>query len=107
MAKDWAKKFYKGVRWLKCRSSYISKRKSIDGGICEVCKEELGYIVHHKILLNDTNINDPEIALNHNYLEYVCKKCHDRKEGHFVKRKKKKIIRDGFKFNSDGEIVKT
>ncbi len=49
MAKDWAKAFYKSAAWQKCRDSYIAKRIAADGGLCEECQEELGYIVHHKI----------------------------------------------------------
>lgn len=106
--KEWAAWFYKSKAWTKCRASYIAKRVSIDGGMCEVCKEEQGYIVHHKIILNKNNINDPDVALNHDCLEYVCKKCHDNKEGHFDKCKKKsKATRNGFKFDSNGQLVST
>lgn len=86
MAKEFAKAFYKSKTWRKCRDAYIAERINIDGGLCEVCGEEPGYIVHHKILLTPNNINDSEIALNHKYLQYDCKKCHDCEEEHaFVK----------------------
>ncbi|MBS6503989.1 MAG: hypothetical protein KH415_20655 [Clostridium sp.] len=104
MAKEWAIKFYKSTKWLKCRSSYISYRISVDGGLCEACKERLGKIVHHTILLTPNNINNPEVSLNHEYLRYECKKCHDRNEGHFKPRTKVTI--DGLKFNEFGELVK-
>lgn len=55
----------------------------IDGGLCEVCHERTGFIVHHKINLDSSNISQPEIALNHDNLMYVCKDCHDQFEGHF------------------------
>ena len=84
VAQEWAKAFYKSGAWLKCRAAYIAERIAIDGGLCEECKEELGYIVHHKILLTPGNINDPEIALNHEHLKYDCKRCHDYEEAHFV-----------------------
>ena len=35
------------------------------------------YILHHKTTLTEFNISDPDIALNHCRLEYLCKKCHD------------------------------
>lgn len=82
--KEWAKKFYNSKRWGTCREKYISKRIRIDGGMCEECGEELGYIVHHKINLTSANINDPLISLNSNLLMYVCKHCHDRYDGHFI-----------------------
>ena len=83
--KDWARSFYKSKAWIKCRNAYISKRINIDGGLCEECKDNLGYIVHHKEHLTKNNIDDPEISLNEDNLEFVCKTCHDDFEGHGVK----------------------
>lgn len=85
MAKDFARSFYKSKAWLKCRDAYIRQRIGIDGGMCEECKDNLGYIVHHKEPLTELTINDPEITLNTDNLEYVCKKCHDEFEGHGFK----------------------
>lgn len=82
MAKKFAKKFYKSVKWEKCRKSYIAARIMENGGLCEECGINPGYIVHHKITLTADNINNPEISLNHENLEYVCKVCHDIFEGH-------------------------
>ena len=56
MAKEFAKPFYKSVRWQRCRDAYI---KSVNG-LCENClvkgKIVPGYIVHHKIELDEINI---------------------------------------------------
>lgn len=82
MAKEWAKPFYNSARWRRCRDAYISRRMSIDGGLCEECHERPGYIVHHKVLLTPDNISAPDISLNGNLMEYVCKDCHDLFEGH-------------------------
>ena len=82
--KPFAKQFYASKAWKNCRKSYISQRMLIDGGLCEECHEEQGYILHHKILLTEQNINNPNISLNHSNLKYVCKKCHDQYEGHGV-----------------------
>ena len=82
----WARKFYKSAAWHKCREAYIRKRVGIDGGICEECKDNLGYIVHHKTALTELTINDPEISLNEENLEYVCKPCHDEFDGHGIRR---------------------
>ena len=86
MAKDWAEAFYNGKKWRRCRKSYIDERILIDGGLCEQCHDNLGYIVHHKITLTPVNITDPDISLNHENLMYVCKDCHDEFEGHGVGR---------------------
>lgn len=103
MAKEFAKKFYRSKAWKKCRKSYIAKRKSIDGGVCERCKDNIGYIVHHKEELTIYNINDSSITLNHDNLEYVCKVCHDNE--HDFGRGKKSFTRKGYKFNEKGELI--
>ena len=84
--KEWARSFYKSSEWHKCRNAYIMKRVGIDGGMCEECRDGLGFIVHHKRHLTPENVNDPEISLNEANLEYVCKKCHDAFDGHGIKR---------------------
>lgn len=88
MAKDYAKSFYNSKKWLQCRDSYIAKRIAIDGGICEECRRQQGYIVHHEVVLTQSNISDPDISLNHGKMKYVCKECHDKYEGHGVGHKK-------------------
>lgn len=81
---EFAKKFYKGSKWLKCRSAYIAERRKVDGGMCEICHNAPGYIVHHKVTLTAYNIDDPEISLNHSQLMFVCHACHDALEGHGI-----------------------
>ncbi len=94
-AKEFAKVFYKSKAWQKCRASYIAERIAIDGGMCETCKEEPGYIVHHIIPLTPENISNPNIALNHSNLRYDCKECHDKEEVHaFIKQSKLKCTFD-------------
>lgn len=102
MAKEWSKTFYKSQAWQQCRNAYIAERTSIDGGMCEECRQQLGYIVHHKKKLTEDNISNPDISLNHKYLEYVCKSCHDEFEGHFTGHKKQEII---VIFDSNGQPI--
>ena len=87
MAKDFAKAFYNSTRWEKCRAGFIASRIQEDGGMCQRCREQLGYIVHHKVHLTPLNIKDPEISLSWDNLEYVCKDCHDAEHlpGHGAK----------------------
>ena len=99
MAKEFAKKFYKSSAWQKCRASYI---KSVHG-LCERCNNP-GYIVHHKILLTASNINNTDITLNWDNLEYLCLDCHNLE--HNFEREKKSSTRKGLKFNEKGELVK-
>lgn len=74
------KQFYKSMPWRRARDGYIAFRIALDGGMCEVCGEELGKIVHHKIWLNDVNCNDPEIALSFDNFRYECQTCHNREK---------------------------
>lgn len=81
MAREFAKAFYNSGAWKRCRKSYISYRKTVDGGMCETCHEVPGYIVHHKEELTPDNINDPEITLNFKNLKYDCQVCHNQENG--------------------------
>lgn len=101
MAQVWAESFYKSKKWQRCRNAYIQHRIQMDGGLCEECKDRLGYIVHHKITLTQDNINDPEVALNHDELEYVCKDCHDLFEGHGLNQGSKPLCM----FDTEGQPI--
>ena len=95
MAKPWAKAFYKSKAWDACRTAYIARRKKIDGGVCEVCHDALGYIVHHIAPLTPDNINSPNVTLNFDNLRFECKECHDREEAHaFIRERKLKCSFD-------------
>ena len=96
MAKEYAKKFYNGKAWKKCRLSYISKVH----GLCEHCNEP-GYIVDHIIEITPDNINDADITFNHGNLQYLCLLHHNRK--HFGN--DTGVTRDGLTF-VNGDIVK-
>lgn len=79
LAKGFAKRFYNSRTWKKCRESFISYRVSIDGGMCQMCGDELGYIVDHIEEITENNINNTEITLNHDNFQYLCLKCHNKK----------------------------
>ena len=72
------KQFYKSTAWKRARKAFIDERLSVDGGICQVCGQEPGLIVHHKIWLDDMNCNDPEISLNPKNFLYECQTCHNK-----------------------------
>mgnify|MGYP003310099324 CR=1 FL=1 len=101
MAKEWAKAFYKSKAWQQCRNSYIAKRIMFDGGLCEICNSNLGYIVHHKKHLTAANIMNPDITLNHDNLSYECKECHDKHEGHGIRKIRESVI----VFDENGQPV--
>lgn len=102
MAKEFAKAFYKSKAWESCRCAYIRDRIRIDGGMCEVCHINLGYIVHHKVGLTPDNINNHDVSLNWENLSWECKTCHDEHEGHGVKNKKAGLM---VAFDSTGQPV--
>ncbi|HBA50077.1 MAG TPA: HNH endonuclease [Lachnospiraceae bacterium] len=118
MAQEWAKSFYNSKKWQDCRKSYMENRILVDGGLCEECHEKPGHIVHHRISLTLDNIKNPEISLNHKNLEYVCKDCHDRFEGHGLGAAYRKTAHTpgtagqvqlgrGIYFNEAGEVEQT
>ncbi len=101
MAQEWAISFYRSTKWQRCREAYIQGRILKDGGLCEKCQENPGYIVHHKRTLTPESIKDPDISLNKDELMYVCKDCHDLFEGHGVNKRLKPLCR----FGADGQPV--
>lgn len=74
--KPYAEKFYKSKAWQQCRESYA---RSV-GGLCERCRSRglivPGVIVHHKIHLTPENIRNPDITLDWNNMELLCRDCH-------------------------------
>lgn len=74
--KEYAKTFYKSKAWQRCRAGFVKNKR----GLCEVClargQYNPGVIVHHKIHLTPENINDPDITLNYDNLQLLCRDCH-------------------------------
>lgn len=100
MAKAYAKKFYNSKVWKECRASFISLRISIDGGMCQDCKERPGYIVDHVEEIAPSNINNPLITLNFKNFKYLCLDCHNKKT--FTKHKS---VREGLYFDEEGNLI--
>ena len=86
--KEYAESFYKSQAWKKTRAAYA---KSM-GGLCERCLKyghyNPGEIVHHKIHITPENITNPDIALNFDNLELLCRDCHAYMHTGVVKRYK-------------------
>lgn len=76
MAREFARAFYHSRAWKQCQAAYVKQA----GGLCERCLQSglitAGEIVHHKIHLTPGNINDPNIALNADNLQLLCRDCH-------------------------------
>lgn len=74
--KDFARAFYSSTAWKRTREAYAKTRQNL----CEICLSKglikPGEIVHHKIILTPENINHPEVTLNYDNLQLVCRDCH-------------------------------
>jgi 5-methylcytosine-specific restriction enzyme A len=81
MAKEYTDGFYTSSAWTRCRQAFIADRIATDGGLCQVCKRSLGYIVHHKVPITPQTISDTDVTLNHSNLMFVCIDCHNKLHG--------------------------
>ena len=72
------KEFYHSQEWRRARDAYIRRRIALDGGMCEVCHDAPGRIVHHKLWLTDDNVRNIDVSLNFNNFRYECQTCHNR-----------------------------
>ena len=96
MAKEWANAFYQGIPWRECKNAYLSKV----GRLCERCIQQgkivPAEIVHHKIPITMKNITNPQITLNHDNLQALCRDCHADVHRKNVKR---------WSINKDGTVT--
>ena len=98
MAKPFARKFYSSKAWQDCRNEYAARVHYL----CERCLKRgiyrPGVIVHHKIEIDPVTIEQPEVALNFNNLELLCRDCHA--EVHKASSKGR-----GYFFGNNGEVI--
>jgi len=91
--REFAKAFYTSRAWADCRKAY---KKSV-GGLCERClkagRYSPGEIVHHKIHLTPQNITQPNITLDWDNLELLCRDCHAAE--HDARKRRYKIDENG------------
>lgn len=96
MARLFAKSFYNSKAWKDCQLAYKTYRM----GICERCRSADGTEVHHKTMLNPSNISDPNITLNFRNLELLCKTCHAKHHN-----RKHSCTRDDVCFDELGYLI--
>ena len=84
--KEYAAGFYKSKAWQACRLAYAKQV----GGLCEQCLKngiyKPGVIVHHKIHITPENIQRPEVTMNFDNLELLCRDCHAMMHSANIKR---------------------
>lgn len=97
MARKFAKSFYNSKAWKDCQKAYKAYRL----GICERCGSPDGTEVHHKTELNEENINDPNVSLNFDNLELLCKTCHSKHHN-----TKHGATRNDVCFDDNGDLIK-
>lgn len=74
--------FYRSKEWERLVRTLRMERETEDGLVCAYCGKPIvkkyDAILHHKKHLTEENVNDAEIALNPDNLEFVHHKCHSR-----------------------------
>ncbi|NMD90787.1 HNH endonuclease [Staphylococcus hominis] len=95
MTRSISRSFYRSNRWKKCKNAYMQSQNYI----CERCGN-LADICHHKIWLNESNVDDPMMTYNWDNLEALCIDCHNKE--HFGS----KSIDDELMFDEKGNIIK-
>lgn len=112
MAKPFARKFYSSKQWQDCRNAYAERVHHL----CEDCLArgiyKPGEIVHHRIEITPINIEIPEITLNPDNLEMLCRDCHLRKHdlegGRWAavnaRKRKEKALKQRYIVKSGGKI---
>lgn len=103
MAKDYAKQFYQSAQWRKTRDAYADSVY----WLCERCYKNKGLIhqgdiVHHIVHITPENIDDPNVTLNWDNLEFVCREEHNR----IHMKTHDDEVRDDVMFTADGDLVK-
>ncbi len=76
MAQAFSRAFYNSQAWKSCRDAYRRSKS----GLCERCLKrgiiKPGAEVHHIRPLTPDNIGNPNVTLNWDNLELLCKDCH-------------------------------
>lgn len=91
MSRQEVESFYVSWTWRRCRKAFAESKgnlceKCLKRGIIEPGSKERPLEVHHKIPLTESNYKDPNITLNWDNLQLLCKTCHDAEKQRQQKR---------------------
>lgn len=94
MASKKVKKFYASRAWRRM-AMFIRGR---DYYTCQRCGN-FGNEVHHKVPIDDSNVDDLSVSLNPDNLETLCTKCHNEERSG-------EVTKEGLVFNKNGDLVR-
>lgn len=95
MARAFAAKFYDSKQWKHTQEAVMKAYNYT----CQRCGRP-AKIVHHRVWINEQNINDPNITLDWSNLEPLCQDCHNREH------RGGRETRQGLAFDATGRLVK-
>ena len=104
------KKFYNSKAWKTVRKNVWIRQQLlcarcykpvyVDGISSWLPKEQRRTgIVHHKIYLDNTNVSDPNVTLNQDNLEGICKECHEKEHHQNIS------TRNDYLFDENGNLL--
>lgn len=103
-----AKPFYRSKAWKGARELVMHRAH----GLCERCagrgEVKPADVVHHKVPLNEVNINDPDVALNPDRLMALCHDCHTEvhQELGIGAMNGRKVEEPRVRFDAEGNVVR-
>lgn len=97
--KEFARRFYSSKAWKNTRAAYAKSKRNL----CEVCLEKGLFkpceIVHHKIELTPDNIDNPDITLNWENLQCLCREHHAEIHDLYARKNRR------YKIDETGKVV--
>lgn len=81
--------FYRSASWKHFSESIRRSRHYI----CNRCGQPAN-VVHHIHELNERNVSDPDIALNPENMELLCRQCHEKHHDRAQKKPRRIILFD-------------
>jgi 5-methylcytosine-specific restriction endonuclease McrA len=92
--------FYHSPEWRKCQAAFKREKHFT----CEMCGKA-GWLVHHKVPLDDENVDNPNIALGFDNLMLLCPSCHDAIHHRLKGHGRPNVQHHKVKFDKNGNVV--
>ena len=88
-------KFYQSPAWRHIAELYRKQQHYT----CERCGEP-GNVVHHKVRLTMDNLHNPEVVLNTDNFELLCRSCHEKEHNRKAAEPARVVL-----FDANGQVV--